>query len=318
MGYHRIQANYDRKFVAEGTLNSSSFPSRLRIGVGIATAGRPDVARDLLERLQQQTLKPDRIIVSVPTAADLSTDGGIGREVEILVGTRGLTAQRNTILRAASDVDVICFFDDDFIPKDCYLAAIEAAFRRDPKLLGATGTVIADGIIGPGLSPEEAERRIAADGDARAGRTTPVYCAYGCNMAFRMSTLQEGGIEFDEHLPSYGWLEDVDVSRRVARLGELGLLSDARGVHLGVKGGRQSGRRFGYSQVANPLYLVVKGSFTPWRAAWLMARNIAMNLIRALHPEPHIDRVGRVVGNVQAFVDLVTGRLDPARIAKIV
>lgn len=318
MGYLRVQADYDGTASHSGSRTSVGLPSHLRIAVGIATAGRPDVARSLLDRLSRQSLQPDRVIVSVPTAADLAAGAGLGREVEVLVGTRGLTAQRNEILRVAGDMDVVCFFDDDFIPQDSYLSAIEAAFRRDPKLLGATGTVIADGIIGPGLSSEEAERYLDADRKPRSGQATPTYCAYGCNMAFRMSTLRDAGIQFDENLPAYGWLEDVDVSRRVARLGTLAHVEDARGVHLGVKGGRQSGRRFGYSQVANPLYLVVKGSFTPWRAAWLMARNICMNLIRAPYPEPHIDRTGRLAGNARAFADLVTGRLHPTRIADLV
>ena len=142
----------------------------------------------------------------------------------------------------------------------------------------------------------------------------PTYAAYGCNMAFRLSVIRAHRLAFDEALPAYGWLEDVDFSRRIARHGPLARLDGAIGVHLGVKGGRVSGRRFGYSQVANPLYLVRKGSYAPSRAAWLMGRNLAMNLLRALRPEPHIDRRGRVAGNVRALADLCAGRLHPARI----
>ena len=39
-----------------------------------------------------------------------------------------------------------------------------------------------------------------------------------------------------------------------------------RGVHLGNKRGRVSGLRFGYSQIANPIYLLQKG--TPDKPDW--------------------------------------------------
>jgi hypothetical protein len=81
-----------------------------------------------------------------------------------------------------------------------------------------------------------------------------------------------------------------------------------------VKGGRQSGLRFGYSQIANPVHLIRKGSYARSRAAWLMGRNLAMNVLRALHPEAHIDRRGRLAGNFEAMRDLLRGRLAPERI----
>jgi len=35
------------------------------------------------------------------------------------------------------------------------------------------------------------------------------------------------------------------------------------------------------------------------------------------HPEPWVDRRGRVRGNLMAFRDLLRGRLDPRRILEI-
>ncbi|MCE4225134.1 glycosyltransferase family 2 protein [Methylobacterium sp. C25] len=286
---------------------------RLRIAVGLATAGRPDVACQMLVRLGRQSRPPDAILVSVPTTADIGLEAAGMPAVTLLVGARGLTRQRNAILERLDGFDLVCFLDDDFVVGDDYLAAMEQAFLRDPGLAGATGVVLADGITGAGYSFDDAERVLAAARSPEVS-TSEAYNAYGCNMVFSVGAIRRGGLRFDESLPRYGWLEDVDFSRRIARFGSLGQVEDALGVHLGVKGGRQSGLCFGYSQIANPLYLVRKGSYVWHRAAWLMSRNVAMNLLRSARPEPHVDRRGRLAGNAAAFVDLLRRRLDPERI----
>jgi GT2 family glycosyltransferase len=133
-------------------------------------------------------------------------------------------------------------------------------------------------------------------------------------MVVRMSAISGGKALFDEGLPFYGWLEDVDFSRTLAALGDIVLSEAQRGVHLGIKSGRQPGLRLGYSQVANPIYLIRKGTMSWERALWLLARNLAMNLLFALTPEPFVDRAGRLRGNVKAIAELFTGELHPERI----
>jgi hypothetical protein len=88
-------------------------------------------------------------------------------------------------------------------------------------------------------------------------------------------------------------------------------------VHLGVKRGRVSGVRFGYSQIANPLYLVRKGTGTGRWAANLIVRNVVANAALSLRPEPHIDRLGRLKGNLIAAGHLMRGRCDPEFIARL-
>ncbi|SFJ61818.1 Glycosyltransferase, GT2 family [Bosea sp. OK403] len=285
----------------------------LRLSVGLATANRPAIAAEMLEVIARQTLQPDRIIVSMPQASDLAPECVGMPGLEILLGARGLTRQRNAILGHLGDADIICFFDDDFVPHPGYLAAMVAAFQSDPGLVGATGKVIADGITGAGYSFAEADALLAGSPRVEAV-PRPIYNAYGCNMAFRTAPIRANALQFDEHLPRYGWLEDVDFSRQAARFGAIARVGAAMGVHLGVKSGRQSGLCFGYSQIANPLYLIGKGSYAWPHAAWLMGRNIGMNLLRAPWPEPHIDRRGRVVGNIMAIADGLRGRMNPQRI----
>jgi GT2 family glycosyltransferase len=123
------------------------------------------------------------------------------------------------------------------------------------------------------------------------------------------------GLRFDERLPLYGWQEDVDLSRRLAEFGQVVQIDAACGVHLGVKSGRGSGLRLGYSQVANPLYISGKRRGYPFRRAVThIASNMAMNVARATWPEPYVDRRGRLRGNLLALFDLTVGRMAPERI----
>jgi GT2 family glycosyltransferase len=136
-------------------------------------------------------------------------------------------------------------------------------------------------------------------------------------MAFRLSAVQLLGLRFDERLPAYGWYEDLDFSRRLAPAGRLVQVPGAYGVHLGAKVGRTSGRRLGYSQIVNCVYLAKKGTY-PWRRAMLSSlRNLLANLFRSIAPEPYIDRRGRLLGNLLGIWDAVRGRERPERILEM-
>ena len=284
----------------------------MRLVVGIATIGRAGLLREVLEELTQQTRRADRTIVCAPEPDDVA--GIPADRADIIVGPRGLTRQRNAILDRLDDDDILQFFDDDFVADSTYLAAVEKTFAASADIVMTTGDVVADGIGGPGFDIGEARQRLAAGAGTQASLTRPVENGYGCNMAVRVAAVRAGQCRFDERLPLYGWLEDVDFSRQLAREGRIVHLAAARGVHLGVKQGRQSGVRLGYSQIANPIYLSRKGTCRWGRALGQMSRNVAMNLARSLKPEPHVDRRGRFAGNFRAVRDLIAGRLDPQRI----
>jgi GT2 family glycosyltransferase len=139
--------------------------------------------------------------------------------------------------------------------------------------------------------------------------------AYGCNMSVRVSAV--GKLRFDERLPLYGWLEDIDFTSQLRRSGRVVELRHMLGVHLGVKSGRVSGQRLGYSQVMNPIYLVRKGTVPFSFAMDLLVRNVIANLIRSLWPEAHVDRWGRLKGNSMAAWHAMLGRIEPEYILKI-
>ncbi|MFW7270112.1 glycosyltransferase family 2 protein [Gluconacetobacter sp. Hr-1-5] len=291
----------------------------MKIVVGIATAGRAPVLAEILRDLGRQVRRPDEIVVCAPSDEDMLGAAEASPGVRLITGPRGLTRQRNAILAAVPDADVIMFFDDDFLAEAHYLQAVETHMETNARTVVVTGAVLADGIKGPGLDVAEGRAILAARGEGGGPSVPePVFTGYGCNMALRLAPMRAFGLSFDERLPLYGWQEDVDLSRRLAAHGDVLLLPDARGVHLGVKRGRSSGVKLGYSQVANPLYIAAKGEGYPRTRAWEhIIRNLLSNVAKAFRPEPYIDRRGRLAGNMLAFFDLVRGRMTPERAATL-
>jgi GT2 family glycosyltransferase len=287
------------------------------IAVVIATLGRPDVVSATVRHLlMTQTYQPAAVIISCVSPEDAGQVAELPG-VTIVTGRPGLPAQRNAALAALPEgIDVVAFFDDDFVADAGWLAAAAQTFRDEPQVVGFTGRVLADGIKGPGLAFEEAVRIVEAfDGACGWSRIEP-YSPYGCNMAFRAAAI--GDLRFDERLVLYGWLEDRDFGGALAkRGGRLIKSASACGVHMGVKSGRVAGDRLGYSQVVNPLYLMRKGTMSAGQVAGQLFRNISSNAARSVRPEPFIDRRGRLRGNLRGIADVLRGRLDPVRAAAV-
>ena len=286
--------------------------------MGIATRGRPAILAEVLAELDGQTRAPDRVLVCHVTPADVADLPARFPGVDFLTAPAGLPRQRNRILDAIPDCDAVLFLDDDFIAGPRWLEALEAVLRARPDCVVATGTVIADGAKGPGITPAEARAMLAGDTappDITAAHEH--FNGYGCNMALRLAPVRDHALRFDEKLPLYAWYEDIDLTRRMLPYGKILRLGGARGVHLGVKQGRVPGVRLGYSQVVNPIYLARKGSF-PWSHAIPSAmRHCVINLLLSVRPEPEVDRWGRFRGNMRGLLDLATGRADPERILSL-
>lgn len=288
-----------------------------KVVVGIATTGRREQLRRTFGELARQRRLPERVIVCPADDHDYDLACGelVACPVQVVRGPRGSSAQRNAIIEACADADVVVFFDDDYYPDPGYLEQVAALFSANPDIVVATNLPLLDGAVGPGLTHEEALQALAQQ-PAPTGPdgVMPTYGGYGCNMAVRLAPVREQGVRFDENLPLYGWLEDIDFSRRLAPHGRIVRCAALRGVHLGTKRGRTSGLRLGYSQIANPVYMLRKGSMSFRYAFKQLSRNLAKNVARAPWPEPWVDRRGRLKGNCLAVLDLLRGRLAPNRI----
>ncbi len=296
-------------------MNYQVDPRALRIHVAIATVGRAAILSRTLGRLTLQMRQPDGVIVVGAAHADIAGAAKAYPGAQIILSEKGSCRQRNAALDLlAGRADVVIFFDDDFVPAPDFLEQVEKLMNADPSLVGLTGQLIADGAHSGEISFDAAVDEITSGSrpDAQSQECTWLY---GCNMVVRLSSAPD--LRFDEMLPLYGWQEDVDYSCQLARHGRMVCTSALTGIHLGTRAGRTSGLRFGYSQVANILYLRRKQTIS-WRHGFgLMARNIVANLTRSLWPEPEIDRRGRLVGNALAIADRLRGRVDPTRVESL-
>jgi GT2 family glycosyltransferase len=176
-----------------------------------------------------------------------------------------------------------------------------------------SGLVLRDGAQAEEVSWDEAKRLIATPADVITPILFKSTALYGCNMAYRVSAIRH--LRFDERLVLYGWLEDMDFSRLIGRTGRLVYCNTMLGVHLGLKSGRVSGRKFGYSQVVNAWYLYKKGIMSMKEAWSNIGRALLMNGAKSLRSEKHIDRMGRFIGNLIGVGDLVSGRGHPEKAA---
>ena len=287
-----------------------------RMYVILATVGRPALVEQTVARVFAQVRPPDGMLVIATSPRDVGNLGRDNPALQVVMTEKGLCRQRNCGLDLVGDrADVVVFFDDDFVPAGDYLANVERLFDSDPAIVGITGDLVDDGIQAEEIPYDEAVRRLDRDGERPQTVLHDRSALYGCNMAMRVSALE--GLRFDESLPLYGWQEDIDFTQQLGRRGRLVSGPDVTGIHLGSRGARSPGKRLGYSQVANIVYLWRKGTMQPKLGQRLIVRNVVSNLARSLRPEPHIDRRGRLLGNVIAFSDWLRGRLDPRRIERM-
>jgi hypothetical protein len=285
-----------------------------RLEVIFATKGRANILVEVFDRLRHQSRKPDSIIISCPALDDAGELARRG-DVKLVLGPAGLPHQRNAALRQLdTETAIVVFFDDDFVAHRDWLANVEQAFEEDPEIVAITGRVLADGVKGAGISIDQADQILQSWDGQSADLIRTDYSPYGCNMAFRRSAIRD--VLFDERLVLYGWLEDHDFGGALRKRGGRSIkLGSACGVHLGAKAARVTDRKYGYSQVVNPIYLYRKGTMTLGAAADHVFRNLASNLVLSLRPEAHIDRAGRLRGNIIGLKEVLLGRATPERAA---
>ncbi|MBC3761731.1 glycosyltransferase family 2 protein [Quadrisphaera oryzae] len=284
------------------------------VAVVVASAGRPELLGRLVADLAHQTHRDFALVVCTPGPADLPA-AGLPPAV-VVVHARGAAAQRNAGIDAVPGASRVFFFDDDAVVRPDYLERALAYFDAHPEVVGITGRVLLDG---SGASAGEVDREIADDAlrlsaaDRQQGAGRPVDQLYGCNFGYRADV--DPALRFDERLPLYSWLEDLDFAGCLLRHGSLAKIDDAVVVHLGVKsGGRTAHQRLGYSQVMNPFYLLRKGTISWRRLGYEVGPRLVGNASRSVGHAERSWRRRRLLGNARALADLARGRFTPERI----
>ena len=293
------------------------------ISVVIASKGRPGLVRETIESLQRQTLKPKEIIIVVPAIEDLPPQQW-GDDVKYIVGSLGLTSQRNKGIEAIpTSVKYVGCFDDDFELKADYLEQAVAFMNANVSVVGISGRILKDG----GINREEAKKLIASykPGESPRGMFFSQgkhHILYGCNMIIRRAVLTYE--TFDENLPFYSYGEDYDLSIRLEHYGLIGRFAGCVGVHLETPGGRVREVLRGYSFVANNWYFLKKGvmhrpPLMAWIRFWLICfgKSTLTSLSNLLRGDRSLDWGGRLKGQLLALKDIFLGRCHPRRIEEM-
>jgi GT2 family glycosyltransferase len=225
------------------------------ISVIIATAFREATLLRTLEALARQTRRPDEVVV-----VDGATAPGVGSAVTGKASALGLkiiykragqpsaAAQRNLGVELASG-SILLFLDDDAYPEPDCVEKILAVFATDsPGAIGGVGTLLSNQHSHP-PSPRArrwfeflaGEKRESYSGTVigpavnilpqatEDGRIVPVeWLNSTCTAYRRKAFLAE---RFGERFVGYSFMEDVDLSVRIARHWKLVVHTGAQAYH---------------------------------------------------------------------------------------
>jgi glycosyltransferase involved in cell wall biosynthesis len=305
--------------------SQSTRENGLTVAVVICSVNRAAILHDTVCSIQRQSLRPTQIIISTPGQDHVRPETLALPGVSVVLSPLGSAVQRNRGLDAvAPGTDLLAFLDDDFELSESYFHEMSRLFLACPEVVIACGNLLYDG--GRGRAPqisradarEMCEAAIQSPGETPEPAYQPLDWAYGCNMFARRASV--AGIRFDENLLMYAWLEDSDYGFRstVGRCGPVTCMG-AKGIHLGWRGGRTAGVRFGFSQIVNPMYLRRKARVFPLRHIvvnyWL--RCFLGNILGILRGDQKWDRPGGLKGNLLGFTHLLSGHCDPTEIARL-
>ncbi len=251
------------------------------VSVVLCTRNRPHDVLRFVRSLSQQTELPLELILVDSGDMPLNASGK-WQEVLTEIGGRyrlrylhtepGLTRQRNIGVKHA-DGEVIYFFDDDIVLSRDFIKLMNDTFRRNPGYAGGMGnTSVSDSPDHWWASLERFYNRVflltSGAGDGKFQKSgLPRYAVW--TKDFRDVEILSGGLtgyrkvlfdefSFDESLPGYSYMEDVDFSRRVSRQYRLFYNPDACVEHLESQADRMSVRHNRKMFIFNYRYLFWK------------------------------------------------------------
>lgn len=264
----------------------------------ICTYMRPNPLLKLLQSVKTQTLVPNEIII---------VDGSVNAETKEILGQhafenlhyflvtekdRGLTRQRNYgIAKAAKEMDILCFLDDDTVLESDYFEQLLNTFEIHPEALGAGGyinnetpwekvneneVIKIDEFSYDGWKRKDGSRfvlrkKLGLDSDCPpgfsplfshgrsvgflppSGKVYEVEQVMGGVSAFRKSVFDN--FQFSTYFEGYGLYEDADFSLRVAKTGKLFINTAAKLSHFHNPSGRPNQYQYGKMVVRNGYYV---------------------------------------------------------------
>lgn len=192
----------------------------------VPTFGRPAALANLLQALDGQTVRPDRVLVVDDTLDDsvaaVVAEFGFA-EYYRNPGPRGSGISRNHGI-ALTQGNLVTFFDDDVLPAPDYLQRVQETLQAQPQALGAMGFV--EGYARMGRIKTAIarlfmlNRRTATDVRLLPNLNTcypldlaaPIACdwLWGCNMTVPREVLDR--VRFDPQFVRYSLKEDIKLA----------------------------------------------------------------------------------------------------------
>lgn len=285
----------------------------MKVGIVIATKGRRDLVHKTVNEINKQTVLPDILCLSCSSIEDVDESLiDTNFPVNIIYSSIGSSAQRNAGMAQINleSIDYLVFIDDDFVMRTDWIENMIKVFA-DMSIAGINGFLIRDGARekSGGISFENALMTLNSFTPHTKPISSQISHLYGCNMAFRVSMIDN--LKFDERLPLYSWLEDIDFSHNVGLVGKLVSCSSLVGVHMGSKSGKTSDWKYGVSQILNSVYLHRKGSLSTPLLVRFTILPLIKNSLMSFIKSPYVDYRLRFKGNLFAVKRLLSGKCDP-------
>ncbi len=256
----------------------------------IPSFGRKAILEATLGGVFPQMEQADRVVVV--TCRDVDAPACEEPGLLLVQGTKGSACQRNSGLdslqRIGGTFSSVLFIDDDVVLAEGFLANLRAHHAAHPEAVGFTCHVIADGSRSGEITRSDAEEMARIWEMPRRPKELIAVTAPYVGFSMRGDLLAR--FRFDERLAGYGFMEDWDFFARLRMEGRTGFALDCGLVHLAVGGGRTAQRKFGFSQITNPLYLRRKGVLPRSNCARHVLRALASNL-RGVFSRPKRERL---------------------------
>lgn len=286
----------------------------------ICTKDRPDDLTKLFKSLDQQSRKPDQIIVVDGSDNPIKhvVDAFPSLKVDyITVRPPGLTKQRNAGVKLLRpEIKWVGFLDDDLVLEPTCVEALDSFVNNHPDVRGV-GLVINNQptfTYHPYrtlfFTDEEPGGVITKSGSAAAIRPVKedlkVDWLYGGATFWHTDIFKE--FSFDEWFSGVGYLEDVDFSYRVSRKHPLMLASQARCFHYQHPMRKARMIHHGAWHFVAWWYFASKFHFNKLLVLWSMLGIFISNLGHGI-AKPSSHRIRSAIGNLKAFYVILTGQV---------
>ena len=296
-----------------------------RLSLIVATKDRPDDLRTLMQSLRCQTIAPGEIVVvdasREPVESVLREFPNFARSISGIGRHRPPHSGMQASMPARRHGTLIGFADDDTTFES---RAFENMLRfwnqAAPDVLGAAFNIrnypgrgrsrlkhsaLAER-IGLYSSKPGAVSKSGWQTDFRGTGGDSVRGLASIDGRRRFVREVFNRSVFDDAYDSYSYLEDLDLSYTISRVGRLAVVANAGYSHFPSQGGRISARQFGQIEVRNRFYFVRKHRLSLFRCSIGLAIRLAMTIGGGVARRDGA-LLRRALGNMEELIKLSVG-----------